>query len=393
MSSRISQHEPSAQGCEVPHDSFSPRPPAPSSANVSVSEAARKVLSDQTVPPSDDSDPIICIASDDKQASYERLAIYLLGQPHALTCDTLLQKELSPLLVSFGITDPCVEENKKQALERITTILNSLKQSTVLTEYEKAHFSVLSAEEIIQDPRLLHVFLNIADRDNLIIMISEKRSPSDFTFAKKPFPQKVEAVLNFIRRYGKNIRSLGCDSPELTNIPEEGCNLENLEKLFLHGNHLTSLPEWIGRLSSLETLSVHHNHLTSLPEWIGSLSNLRWLSVEHNHLTTLPDSLGNLSNLQSLSVHHNNLTALLDSLGNLSKLHTLSVSGNKLTALPDSLGRLSRLQCLHLAQNPLTALPEWLGQLPQLQEIFLAMNDNIQIPELLQDKIRRCEER
>jgi Leucine-rich repeat (LRR) protein len=438
MSSRVSQPRSPEQGCGVPHDPLSPIAPTPSSADVSVSEVAKKVLLDPTVPPSDGSCPFVSIANGDNQPFYERLTFYLSQEDQtglALTCMAFLQKELEPLLTSFGITYPYAKENKEQALERITTILNPLKKSAILTENEKNHFSVLSAEKIIQNPKLLYLLLNTADRYNLVTMISKKVPSLDLT--EKSFPQKVTAVLEYLQQKRKTIEKIKCAFLRLTNIPEEiydlkdlvdldigsnkltslpdslgsvsnlqwlsvgnnnltslpdslGC-LSRLEQLFVDNNNLTSLPDSLGSLSSLSSLRVQHNNLTSLPDSLGGLSRLYKLSVHHNNLTSLPDWLGRLSRLERLSVDHNSLTSLPDSLGSLSSLQFLSVSDNHLTALPDSIGGLSRLFSLRVGKNPLTDLPEWLNQLPQLKRIVLAEDDNIKIPASLRGKVRHSE--
>jgi Leucine-rich repeat (LRR) protein len=410
MTSQVSQTRSPAQGFDGSHENVSPRPPTPSSANVPVSGVAKKVLLDPQIRPSDGSCLLMSIANGDNQPFYERLVFYLLGRERsrlALTCGAFLQKALEPLLVSFGITYPYAEENKEQTLERITTILNPLKESTILTENEKNHFSVFSAEEIIQNPKLLYLLLNTANRYNLVIMILKNVRFLDFT--KKSFPQKVTAVLKYLQQKRKTIEKLEYKSLRLTNIPEEICDLKDLVDLNVHNNHLTYLPDslgnlssllWLyvsnnnltalpnslGRLSSLQNLYVGYNNLTALPDSLGSLSNLKMLYLDNNFLTSLPDSLGSLSSLQTLYVNNNNLTALPDSLGNLSSLKWLSVNNNNLTALPDSLGSLSSLRTLSVNNNKLTAFPISPGELPNLGVLSLAYNPLEALPEELTNR-------
>jgi Leucine-rich repeat (LRR) protein len=384
MSSRVSQPGLPEQCCGVPHDPFSPIAPTPSSADVSVSEAAKKVLLDPKIPPSDGSCPLMRVTGGDNQPFYERLISYLPKQELsrlALICGAFLQKVLEPLLASFGITYPFTEATEEQTLERITTILNPLKESDILTEDEKNHFSVLSAEEIIQNPKLLYLLLNTADRHNLVAMISKNVSSLDLT--EKSFPQKITAVLEYLQEKEETIEKLECKSLYLTNIPEEICDLKDLVDLDVDYNNLTALPDSLGRLSSLQILSVSNNNLTALPYSLGNLLSLQRLYVSNNHLTAFPASLGSLFSLQLLSVDNNHLTALPDSLGSLSNLTWLSVNNNEFTTLPDSLCTLTQLVNLNVNNNKLTSLPEWIGGLSSLQWLYAGNNNLTTLPDSL----------
>ncbi|EMM78569.1 leucine rich repeat protein [Leptospira santarosai str. 2000030832] len=48
------------------------------------------------------------------------------------------------------------------------------------------------------------------------------------------------------------------------------------------GNQLTTLPEEIGNLQNLQTLNLNNNQLTTLPKEIGKLQKLKWLDLSGN---------------------------------------------------------------------------------------------------------------
>ena len=115
---------------------------------------------------------------------------------------------------------------------------------------------------------------------------------------------------------------------------------------------LTSLPDSLGNLVSLKTLFCDGNLITVLPDTLGDLVSLKFLNCTNNRLTALPDSLGDLASLEQLYCYGNLLGALPDTLGNLVALKTLWCQDNRLTALPDSLGNLVALNDFNRINNP-----------------------------------------
>ncbi|WP_236713460.1 leucine-rich repeat domain-containing protein, partial [Leptospira interrogans] len=73
---------------------------------------------------------------------------------------------------------------------------------------------------------------------------------------------------------------------QLTTLPKEIGQLENLQELYLNDNQLTTLPKEIGQLKNLQTFISFNNQLTMLPQEIGQLQNLQWLKLNNNQLSS-----------------------------------------------------------------------------------------------------------
>ena len=65
----------------------------------------------------------------------------------------------------------------------------------------------------------------------------------------------------------------------------------------------TVFPPVVFKLKRLERLYAQHLQLTTLPDEIGDLDNLLILSLNGNCFTRLPDSLAKLQKLTSLSLN------------------------------------------------------------------------------------------
>tara|TARA_Y100001968_G_C19005386_1_gene547938 strand:- start:15 stop:650 length:636 start_codon:yes stop_codon:yes gene_type:complete len=93
--------------------------------------------------------------------------------------------------------------------------------------------------------------------------------------------------------------------------------MTQLSVLYANYNQLTQLPDNITNLENLFFLVLSFNEITSLPEEIGNLTNLYWLDMGYNELESLPESIGNLENLVYLWIFNNNLSTLPNSFCNL----------------------------------------------------------------------------
>ena len=78
---------------------------------------------------------------------------------------------------------------------------------------------------------------------------------------------------------------------DLINWIEDGCDKligNTITELNISGNKLTTLPQEICNLINLQNFSCSINKLTILPSEIGNLINLQHFDCSNNNLTTLP---------------------------------------------------------------------------------------------------------
>lgn len=106
-------------------------------------------------------------------------------------------------------------------------------------------------------------------------------------------------------------------SSQLTVLPDNFGNLDDLRSLYLEWNLLTELPESFSQLVNLTSLYVSNNYLTALNENIGDFQSLYFLDAGYNQIEYLPDSFVNLTSLQYCWLFNNQLTTLPDGFCNL----------------------------------------------------------------------------
>jgi Leucine-rich repeat (LRR) protein len=239
----------------------------------------------------------------------------------------------------------------------------------------------------------------------------------------------------------QSLRELNLSNNSLVSLPDEICQLTNLEVLSVESNLLKKLPE-LGAMrslttlvaydnkiqvaprnlpASLETIDLSRNDLTSLsgsnvcsiaalktldlssnrlvelPRFrsprleelavadnrleslspLEDLPELRVLDASRNALRALPFSIGALSQLCEVHLRNNHLESLPPSLGMCQHLRMLDVSDNKLESVPEELGLIPALTHLKLRHNSLNWVPATLSHLPHLQELDLVNNRRI----------------
>ena len=93
----------------------------------------------------------------------------------------------------------------------------------------------------------------------------------------------------------------------LEQVRQEILNSLSAEAFALKYRELTHLPPEIGQLQNLQSLDLWNNKLTHLPPEIGQLQNLQSLCLQDNKLTHLPPEIVQLKNLQSLDIRGNSI--------------------------------------------------------------------------------------
>lgn len=139
----------------------------------------------------------------------------------------------------------------------------------------------------------------------------------------KSYTPTLIELANQINEFGE----LNLSNQQITSLPENIGDLENIKYFYLSNNNLEKLPDSIGNCDSLVRLSLQDNKLRVLPESIGKLQNLVSLHLDHNNLESLPSSIVDCKNLQLLTITENKFNRLFDLIVVLSKINGLSVGG------------------------------------------------------------------
>lgn len=91
----------------------------------------------------------------------------------------------------------------------------------------------------------------------------------------------------------------------ITWLPDEICDLHNLQNLIINNNLLVNLPDSIGQLTLLKTLITSYNALTRLPSSMMHLNNLQFLDLYDNQFFTVTDININIPILQGMDLEQN----------------------------------------------------------------------------------------
>ena len=177
-----------------------------------------------------------------------------------------------------------------------------------------------------------------------------------------------------------NLANLTIESCKLTVIPSEITQLKGLTHLYLKNNKLEDLPSSIGQLKELRYLDLSNNNLRNLPSDINSLTGLVHLDLSDNGIESLPKQIGALKNLEELNLSRNKLMSLSPKIGRLKNLRILNLEYNKLQGLTSGIGGLENLEQLNLSQNNLMGIPPEIGQLKHLDRLDLTWNKLENLP-------------
>lgn len=227
-----------------------------------------------------------------------------------------------------------------------------------------------------------------------------------------------------------NLIKLDLSDHNITELPEELFQLDQLKILSLERNNIWEIPSKILSMKSLEVLDMSHNQLVSIPSFVNQLPNLKVFETDGNPLkdsdifpkveyrsdevkkriqkvkqqhaeildltncglTSIPKEvfqltflktliLGKSYNEKEVAKHRNYIVEIAPQIKQLSNLRTLDLSGNALATLPIELEDLNHLNTLVLHQNQLRKIPTVVYKLHfNLKELDLSRNRLQSIP-------------
>lgn len=133
-----------------------------------------------------------------------------------------------------------------------------------------------------------------------------------------------------------SMRTLNVSYNELSELPElDGC--DSLYELWVTGNSaITTLPASVFSRQRLGKVYASMLQLTSLPDELGDLEELEVLDVAYNAIEALPDCLGELQILRRINACRNRLKDL-PSLSQCYDLQNIDLSYNAFTAPPEEM--------------------------------------------------------
>lgn len=122
---------------------------------------------------------------------------------------------------------------------------------------------------------------------------------------------------------------MGTTSDEVT--PEQLSNVRDV--LDLSGKGVKNF-EGLQYLTGLNALYIKNSNLTEVPQQVLELNELKILDLSRNTITTIPDNMS-FDKLRVLDLSYNKITAVPDSVWELPKLQALLLSNNKIKSIPE----------------------------------------------------------
>eukprot|EP00775_Hariotina_reticulata_P013287 gene13287-13418_t len=187
--------------------------------------------------------------------------------------------------------------------------------------------------------------------------------------------QLPQGFVELVRKSNPHITELELSSNNLTDLPDDISQLQQIRVLRLKYNQFKRVPSTITRLPQLMVLELSGNQVIRLDSNIAKLTSLKELDLSGNLLVELPNALATLPKLEVLRLENNRLESLPDTIGELPSLTKLDVSTNCLRQLPASMGRLKRIQRIDAANNMLVRVPPAMGHLKTIKELNLRYNN------------------
>ena len=181
----------------------------------------------------------------------------------------------------------------------------------------------------------------------------------------------------------------------LLSLPDEFCNLVNLEKINIANGLLTSLPANMGNLKKVTELEIYNcPKMETFPVQIADMpalqsvnisNNAQWSSEEVDKGFKALSDGACAAEIQILYARENNITCIPASASNMKKLHLLDLALNKIRDVAP-FGRDVMLTDVYLDNNLIEALPQNFCGV-ELLETFSVKNNKLKlVPDIFNAK-------
>ena len=154
--------------------------------------------------------------------------------------------------------------------------------------------------------------------------------------SKKSFFTGKKLSKNFIKKYGESslrttmAKFIASETlKNRLNYSKNKRNILSLVNLHIPYHYICQIPNCINILKNLTRIDLTNNNITSLPSNFCQLNNLKILILNINGLQDLPIEIGNLS-LKILDLSNNRFTYISPSINSLTNLESLNLSWNKI---------------------------------------------------------------
>ncbi len=205
------------------------------------------------------------------------------------------------------------------------------------------------------------------------------------------FSRKLESILlndcHIVRlpwwlKYKKSITEMCFSGEEFLIDSKNFRRMRNLTLLQIIGHPMDSLPDELCEMVNLEKLVVARTRLKIIPKDFDKLKNLKVIIFYEDDFDEIPKSCFNLPRLKHLDFYFNNISYIPNEIENCDSLQELFLSFNKISVLPDAISKMHNLNSLYIHHNNIEFVPDWINNMDSLKILDMGYNDISELPSL-----------
>ena len=176
----------------------------------------------------------------------------------------------------------------------------------------------------------------------------------------------------------ENLHYLNMSKNNISNISNKLKKCKKLKKLCLSFNLITKI-EFICKIKFLENIFLSNNQISEIPNNIYNLENLAYLNLSGNKIVILPKEFVKCTKLKKLCLSNNSIKNL-ETICKIKGLEKLSLVSNQISVIPDNIYSMENLESLDLSKNNIFCIPEELNKCKKLKFLYLNKNKIDRIP-------------